>query len=64
MLMTGRSAQSQVSLSEEISYEYLGKLILVAKANYPKMKACEQGIKIANLGVKKAKLSYIGLSQN
>lgn len=57
-LMIGRSAQAQASLGEDISYEYLEKLIVVAKANYPKMKAYQQGVEIANLGLKKAKLSY------
>ena len=58
LLLLGKNVQAQASLSEEISYEYLEKLITLAKSNYPKMKAYQQGVEIANLGLKKAKLSY------
>ncbi len=53
------SIQSQESLFPELSYPFLEKLIFTAKQNYPRVKAYDRRINIANLNVQKAKLSWL-----
>ena len=53
--------QAQETLSKDISYAYLEKLIAVCKTNYPKVKMYEARISVAENGVKKAKLSYFDI---
>ena len=55
------STEAQESLSKDISYAYLEKLIAVSKANYPKNKMYDARLSIAENGVKKAKLSYFDI---
>lgn len=45
----------------EVSYPLLEKLIAAAKANYPKMKAYDHSIRIAELNVKKANLDWLNI---
>ena len=54
-------SQAQESLSKDISYAYLEKLITVCKTNYPKVKMYEARINVAEMGIKKAKLSYFDI---
>jgi outer membrane protein TolC len=55
------AVKAQESLRDEISYEYLDKLIAVAKKNYPKVKMYEARIEGGNIGVKRARLSYFDI---
>lgn len=55
------AVQAQETLSKDISYAYLEKLIAVCKTNYPKVKMYEARISVAENGVKKAKLSYFDI---
>ena len=55
------TTQAQESMSKDISYAYLDKLIATCKANYPKIKTYEARIRFAENGVKKAKLSYFDI---
>jgi outer membrane protein TolC len=51
--------EAQVSLLDDISYVYVEKLIAVAKENYPRVKAHDSRIAIADAAVKIAKLSWL-----
>jgi outer membrane protein TolC len=55
------STEAQESLSKDISYSYLEKLIAVSKANYPKNKMYDARLSVAENGVKRAKLSYFDI---
>ncbi len=55
------TAKAQESLSKDISYEYLDKLIAVCKANYPRIKMYEAKLGVAENAIKKAKLSYFDI---
>ncbi|MBE9463135.1 TolC family protein [Dyadobacter subterraneus] len=55
------SSKAQESLRDEISYEYLDKLIAVAKKNYPKVKMYEARIEGGQIGIKRARLSYFDI---
>ena len=55
------TTQAQESLSKDISYEYLDKLVAVCKANYPRIKMYEARVHVAENGLKKAKLSYFDI---
>ncbi|MCE6987637.1 TolC family protein [Dyadobacter sp. CY323] len=55
------TTQAQESLSKDISYEYLDKLVAVCKANYPRVKMYEARVHVAENGLKKAKLSYFDI---
>lgn len=56
-----QSTHAQESLTKDISYTYLEKLIQVCKANYPKMKMYDDRLTIAEYGVKRAKKSYFDI---
>lgn len=56
-----QKAEAQETLAKDISYDYLDKLIDIAKKNYPRMKAYDARIEAGNLGIKKAKLSYFDI---
>ncbi len=56
-----QSARAQESLSKDVDYAYLDKLIAICKANYPKIKMYQAHIDAAETGVKKAKLSYFDI---
>ncbi len=51
-------AKGQISLREEVSYEFLDRLIEAASTNYPQVKMYDTRIDIGAMGLKKAKLSY------
>jgi outer membrane protein TolC len=55
------TAKAQESLSNDVSYEYLEKLIAISKANYPKTKMYQARVGVAEYGIKKAKLSYFDI---
>jgi outer membrane protein TolC len=55
------STVAQESLSKDVSYSYLEKLIAVSKANYPKNKMYDARVSVAENGVKRAKLSYFDI---
>lgn len=61
LLLTIHTGQAQESLSKDISYAYLEKLIAVCKANYPKIKMYEARVNTAENGIKRAKLSYFDI---
>lgn len=50
--------ETQSSLMEEVSYVYMEKLVAVAKENYPKVKAVNGRIAVAETAVKGATLSW------
>ncbi|WP_229216146.1 TolC family protein [Dyadobacter frigoris] len=56
-----QKTHAQESLSKDISYEYLDKLIAICKSNYPKNKIFDTRISMAEYGIKKAKLSYFDI---
>lgn len=49
---------AQESMLSDISYPFLEKLIETAKENYPKGKIYDKRVEFAEIGIKKAKLSY------
>jgi outer membrane protein TolC len=55
------TAKAQESLSKDVSYEYLEKLITVCKTNYPKIKMYQARVAVTEYGIKKAKLSYFDI---
>jgi len=55
------STYAQESVRDEISYEYLDKLVAVARKNYPKVKMYEARIEGGNYGIKRARLSYFDI---
>ncbi|MCJ8211822.1 TolC family protein [Mucilaginibacter sp. RS28] len=52
-------AQTSVSLIPQISDTYLDRLIELAKANYPRVKAYQTRIEVAKNNVSRSKLSYL-----
>lgn len=54
-------AHAQESMMPDVSYEYLDKLVATAKANYPKMKAYDHSVRIAELNIQKTKLDWFNL---
>jgi outer membrane protein TolC len=56
---TSKAQQVSPSMIEDVSYEFLEKLIAVAKENYPSMKAQQSKIKMAKLSVSDTKLSWL-----
>ncbi|MFL9481439.1 TolC family protein [Chitinophagaceae bacterium LWZ2-11] len=54
-------AKAQESMLPDVSYAYLDKLIATAKENYPKVKAMERRVKIAQNNVSKAKMSWFDI---
>ncbi|REA57066.1 hypothetical protein DSL64_24960 [Dyadobacter luteus] len=53
--------RAQETLAQEISYEYLDKLVAIAKKNYPQIKSYDSRIEMGNLGVRRTKLSYFDI---
>lgn len=58
LLFLGLNTRAQEGLNEEVSYEYLGKLIDTAKKYYPRMKTYDHRINIAKSDIKKSKLAW------
>jgi outer membrane protein TolC len=52
------SGSTQESMIPELSYPFLEKLVLLAKQNYPRVKALRAKNTIAELNVKRAKMSW------
>ncbi|HEV7381268.1 MAG TPA: TolC family protein [Dyadobacter sp.] len=52
---------AQETLAQEISYEYLDKLVAIAKKNYPQIKSYDSRIEMGNLNVRRTKLSYFDI---
>jgi outer membrane protein TolC len=61
LLLLFHNTHAQESLSKDVSYEYLDKLIAICKTNYPKIKMYQARVDIAGNGIKKAKLSYFDI---
>lgn len=61
LFLTIQSARAQETLSKDVDYAYLDKLIAICKANYPKVKMYQAHVDAAETGVKKAKLSYFDI---
>ncbi|MCF0048690.1 TolC family protein [Dyadobacter chenwenxiniae] len=55
------TTHAQESLSKDVDYAYLEKLIAVTRANYPKIKMYDDRVTIAEYAIKKAKLSYFDI---
>jgi outer membrane protein TolC len=53
--------QDAVDIQDEISYDFLEKLIAVARTNYPRSAAYENRVQLAEKGIKKARLSYFDI---
>ena len=60
-LTTHHARAQQESLSKDVDYAYLDRLIAISKANYPKIKMYQARVDAAQTGVKKAKLSYFDI---
>ncbi|OJV12759.1 MAG: hypothetical protein BGO21_03180 [Dyadobacter sp. 50-39] len=61
LFFTIHGARAQGSLSKDVDYAYLDKLIAISKANYPKVKMYQAHVEAAETGVRKAKLSYFDI---
>lgn len=57
-LLFNKTVKAQESLSGDISYAYVEKLVETAKKNYPKFKMYDARMEAGGFVVKKAKLSY------
>lgn len=55
------AANAQDSVVPDISYAYLDKLITSAKAHYPRVANLKNRVDAAQLGIKKAKISWFDL---
>lgn len=55
------ASPAQQSMMSNVDNVLLDKLIVAAKANYPKMKVAEARVNIAELAVKKAKLDWLNI---
>ncbi|MCF2488793.1 TolC family protein [Dyadobacter sp. CY347] len=55
------TTHAQESLSKDVDYAYLEKLIAITRANYPKIKMYEDRVVVAEYAIKKAKLSYFDI---
>lgn len=55
------TTHAQESLSKDVDYAYLEKLIAVTRANYPKIKMYDDRVTVAEYAIKKAKLSYFDI---
>ncbi|MDP1842647.1 MAG: TolC family protein [Sediminibacterium sp.] len=51
--------RAQESMLPELSYPYLEKLIFAAKQNYPRMKANQHRVSIAELNLRRTKMSWL-----
>lgn len=61
LVMMFSNVKAQKSIMEEVSYSYLDTLVRVARENYPRIKALDQEIFIAQSNVQKAQLSWFDL---
>lgn len=64
VLLTGylpTLGQDAITLEDELSFELLDKLIATARTHYPRGRAYESRVEIAEKGVKKARLSYFDI---
>lgn len=61
LLLGAYHSRAQESMMSEISYPFLEKLIVTAKANYPRVKVYENQVKIANMGINKAKTDWFNI---
>ena len=59
ILFTSLVSKAQNSMMGDVSYLYLEKLIVTAKANYPQMKANDHRINVAQANVTKQKVSWM-----
>ncbi|MCE7066077.1 TolC family protein [Dyadobacter sp. CY326] len=55
------TTHAQESLSKDVDYAYLEKLIAITRANYPKIKMYEDRVIVAEYAIKKARLSYFDI---
>ncbi|MCF0041862.1 TolC family protein [Dyadobacter fanqingshengii] len=55
------TTHAQESLSKDVDYAYLEKLITITRANYPKIKMYDDRVTVAEYAIKKAKLSYFDI---
>jgi len=56
-----QNTYAQESLTKDVDYAYLDKLIAYSQANYPRIKMYEERIRVGEAGVRKAKLSYFDI---
>jgi len=61
LFLTIHTSRAQESLSKDISYDYLDKLITICKKNYPKIKMFEARVNVAEHNVKRTRLSYFDI---
>ncbi len=52
----------QESILQDVSEIFIDKLVILAKANYPKVKAYEHNINIAKLNISKAKVDWLSIA--
>ncbi|MCF0068925.1 TolC family protein [Dyadobacter sp. CY261] len=61
LFFTIYGVRAQESLSKDVDYAYLDKLITICKTNYPKFKMYQARIDATATGINKAKLSYFDI---
>ncbi len=61
LFAVNRSQGQESSLMANVDNAFLDKLIAAAKANYPKVKAQDVHVNIANIAVNKAKLDWLSI---
>lgn len=59
LLLAFNQAIAQESMMPEVSFEYLEKLVKIAKENYPKAKMYQARVKVAETSIEKAKWSFL-----
>ena len=59
LLFASFSVRAQETMITEISYPYLDTLIRVAKENYPRVKAMEKRVEIAQNNISRARISWL-----
>ncbi len=55
------SCLAQESMMSDISPEFMEKLVVAAKSNYPKAKTFDHSIKIAKMNIQKAQLDWLNI---
>jgi outer membrane protein TolC len=61
LLLSVFAANAQESMIQEVSFDYLDKLVLLARENYPKVKMYEHKQAKAKAGIEKANYSWFDL---
>lgn len=61
LLIATIGVRAQESMVTEVSYPFLEKLIATAKANYPRVRALQNRVNVAQMNVKKTRLDWFNI---